>query len=79
MMIKKTNKNVLNIENDRLMFYKRRPRRPPFRLVLSDGTGVTSSEKKSQKGEIKKDEMKVNIEPILPILRPDRARARRAD
>lgn len=31
------------------MFYKRRPRRPPFRRVLSDGIGVTSSTKNQRK------------------------------
>jgi hypothetical protein len=35
--------------------YKRRPRRPPFRRVLSDGIGVTSSTRK------KRNSLEINI------------------
>jgi len=35
-------------EIDNKRFYKRRPRRPPFLRVQSDGIGVTSSTKTKQ-------------------------------
>ena len=56
--------------------YKRRPRRPPFRRVLSDGMGVTSS---TDRKAFHLHDVRMTNEPMRPILMPERARARRAD